>query len=199
MSRFMRRWVQISDAAHTASHVRGLRGASRRQANQKRPGDCMGGEAPSPEQRRNRLLTVRRFAIAMHAEDSRHEAPAADALGRALFRRTQPYIYSAEEIERLMEAAASLGPRTLRPLTYVTLFGLLAATGMRISEALALRTRRRHRRRTDHQQDQVQEEQAYSAPSHDSRRHRSVSLGALAIIRRTRRSVRIQRWNSASL
>ncbi len=76
----------------------------------------------------------------MHAEDGRHEAPAADALGRGLFRRTQPYIYSAEEIGRLMEAAAALGPAgTLRPLTYVTLFGLLAATGMRISEALALR------------------------------------------------------------
>lgn len=96
--------------------------------------------APSPEQRRNRLHTVRRFAIAMHAEDSRHEAPAADALGRGLFRRTQPYIYSTEEIGRLMEAAASLGPAgTLRPLTYITLFGLTAATGMRISEVLALR------------------------------------------------------------
>jgi integrase len=97
-------------------------------------------EAPSPEQRRNRLLTARRFAIAMHAEDGRHEVPPADALGRGLFRRTQPYIYSAEEIRRLMAAAASLSPvGTLRPLTYSTLFGLLAATGMRISEALALR------------------------------------------------------------
>ena len=37
-------------------------------------------QAPSPEQRRNRLLTVRRFAIAMHAEDPCHEVPAADAL-----------------------------------------------------------------------------------------------------------------------
>ncbi|WP_413992454.1 tyrosine-type recombinase/integrase [Labrys okinawensis] len=97
-------------------------------------------EAPSPEQRRNRLLTARRFAIAMHAEDCRHEVPAVDALGRGLFRRTQPYIYSGEEIGKLMEAAASLGPAgALRPLTYFILFGLLAATGMRISEALALR------------------------------------------------------------
>ena len=97
-------------------------------------------EAPSPEQRRNRLLTVRRFAIAMHAENSGNDVPAADALGRGLFRRTQAYIYSADEIVRLMEAASSLGPPgTIRPLTYVTLFGLLAATGLRISEALALR------------------------------------------------------------
>jgi integrase len=97
-------------------------------------------EAPSPEQRRNRLLTVRRFAIAMHAENSHNGAPAADALGRGLFRRSLPYIYSGDEIAQLMEAATSLGPSdTLRPLTYTTLFGLLAATGMRISEALALR------------------------------------------------------------
>lgn len=97
-------------------------------------------EGPSPEQRRNRLLEARRFAIAMHAEDSRHEVPAADALGRGLFRRKIPYIYSEEDISRLMAAAASLSPvGTIRPMTFATLFGLLAATGMRISEALALR------------------------------------------------------------
>lgn len=97
-------------------------------------------EAPSPEQRRNRLLEARRFAVAMHAEDVRHEVPAADALGRALFTRRIPYIYSQDDIRRLMAAAALLAPTgTIRPLTFTTLFGLLAATGMRISEALALR------------------------------------------------------------
>lgn len=97
-------------------------------------------QAPSPEQRRNRLLEARRFAIAMHAEDSRHEIPAADALGRGLFTRRIPYIYSEDDIRRLMAAAASLTPAgTIRPVTFATLFGLLAATGMRISEALALR------------------------------------------------------------
>jgi integrase len=96
--------------------------------------------APSPEQRRNRLLEARRFAIAMHAENSRHEIPAADALGRGLFTRRIPYIYSPDDIRRLMAAAASLEPAgTIRPVTFTTLFGLLAATGMRISEALALR------------------------------------------------------------
>ena len=97
-------------------------------------------EAPSPEQRRNRLLEARRFAIAMHAEDSRHEIPAADALGRGLFTRKIPYIYRQADIRQLMAAAASLSPAgTIRPATFATLFGLLAATGMRISEALALR------------------------------------------------------------
>jgi len=97
-------------------------------------------EAPSPQQRRNRLLQARRFAIAMHAEVSRHEVPAADVLGSDRFHRRIPYIYSQDDIRRLMAAAASLPPAgTIRPLTYATLFGLLAATGMRISEALALR------------------------------------------------------------
>jgi hypothetical protein len=39
--------------------------------------------APSPEHRRTRLLTVRRFALALHAENARHQIPQADALGRA--------------------------------------------------------------------------------------------------------------------
>jgi integrase len=89
--------------------------------------------APSQHQRRNRLLTVRRFALAMRAEDPRHEVPAAEALGRGLFERPAPHIYTPDEIVRLRPAGS------IRPLMYSTLFGLLAATGMRISEALALR------------------------------------------------------------
>ena len=96
--------------------------------------------APSPPQRRNRLLTVRRFALAMQAEDARHEVPAADALGHGRFDRRTPHIYRPDEIARLMRSAAQLQPAgSIRPLMYSTLFGLLAATGMRISEALALR------------------------------------------------------------
>jgi integrase len=95
-------------------------------------------QAPSFAQRRNRLVTVRRFALALHAEDCRHEVPPADALGREIFRRRMPYIYTPDEISRLMAAAAMLPTNSDRPLTYATLFGLLAATGMRISEALAL-------------------------------------------------------------
>lgn len=99
-------------------------------------------EAPSPAQRRNRLLAVRRFALAMRAEDPRHEVPAADALGHARHERVRPHIWSADEIARLMSATAILGPAgAIRPLMYRTLFGLLAATGLRISEALALRVR----------------------------------------------------------
>src|SRR5262249_38585461 len=51
-------------------------------------------QASSPEHRRTRLLTVRRFALALHAENARHQVPAADALGQARIKRRSPYIYS---------------------------------------------------------------------------------------------------------
>jgi integrase len=96
-------------------------------------------EAPSPEQRRNRLHTVRRFALRMHAENPRHQIPAVDALGHAVAKRRSPYIYSVDEIARLLRAAAALEPAgSIRPIMYATLLGLIAATGIRISEALAL-------------------------------------------------------------
>lgn len=59
----------------------------------------------------------------------------------SVYRRRVPHIYTEAEIAALLEAAAQLRPITglrLRPRTYVTLFGLLASTGLRISEALAL-------------------------------------------------------------
>jgi integrase len=97
-------------------------------------------QAPSPEQRRNRLLTVRRFALSLHAEDPRHEVPSADLFGRASRMRRTPYIYDPEDIRRLIGAAHRLGPNgSIRPLTYATMFGLIAATGMRVSEAIAIR------------------------------------------------------------
>jgi integrase len=96
-------------------------------------------QASSPEHRRTRLLTVRRFALALHAENARHQVPAADALGQARIKRRSPYIYSLEEIERLLRAAATLEPAgSIRPIMYATLLGLIAVTGIRIAEALAL-------------------------------------------------------------
>jgi integrase len=97
-------------------------------------------QAPSLEQRRNRLLTVRRFALSLHAEDPRHEVPSADLFGRASRMRRTPFIYSPEDIRRLIGAAHQLRPDgSIRPLTYATMFGLIAATGMRVSEAIAIR------------------------------------------------------------
>jgi integrase len=97
--------------------------------------------AATEAQRHTRLMSVLRFARFMHAEDPRHEIPPAN-LFRGWRPRPTPYIFRTEEIQRLVAAARQLGPRgSLRPHTYSTLFGLLAATGMRPSEARALELR----------------------------------------------------------
>jgi len=97
------------------------------------------GQAPSPQQRRNRLLTVRRFALAAAAEDARHQVPPSGAFGNISFKRKPPHIYTACELVSLLNAAAQLSPKdSIRPLAYLTLIGLLASTGLRISEALGL-------------------------------------------------------------
>lgn len=95
--------------------------------------------APSPQERQRRLRTLARFAAHARAEDLHHEVPPIHVFAHRHVRRL-PCIYTAEEIRRLLEAASRLGPAgSLRPHTYTTLLGLLAATGLRVSEALALR------------------------------------------------------------
>lgn len=85
-----------------------------------------------------RLGTVRRFAAWLSAFDPRTEVPPRGLL-RARHRRKTPYIFADQEIEQLMAEAARLpSPAGLRSLTHVTLIGLLAATGLRPGEALAL-------------------------------------------------------------
>jgi integrase len=93
---------------------------------------------PSVAQRDARLKAVCRFARFIMVEDGRHEAPPANHFG-ARKKRRPPHIYSADEINRLIEAALQLRPASgLRPQTYATLIALLAVTGLRISEALKL-------------------------------------------------------------
>ena len=85
------------------------------------------------------LHLAHRFGKWLHAEDVRHEVPPRDALGRLQKRRPQPHLISLPDIRKLLTAALSLGPvGTINPLTWHYLFGLVAATGMRIGEALAL-------------------------------------------------------------
>lgn len=53
--------------------------------------------------------------------------------------RVAPHIYREDEIVDLLAAARTLGPScSLRPLTFETLFGLMASTGLRVSEAIHL-------------------------------------------------------------
>jgi len=85
-----------------------------------------------------RLGFVRGFAQYRSLFDPATEIPPAQLLGSARSRCT-PHIYSEAEIVALLSAAAALGPKGgLRPHTYVALLGLLASSGLRISEALHL-------------------------------------------------------------
>ena len=91
-----------------------------------------------PAQWANRFGMVRRFALYAHAADLRHEVPPPGLL-RGSFRRSQPYLYTDEEIADLLGAARGLSGTTgLRSCTYATLLALLAVTGMRPTEPLGL-------------------------------------------------------------
>src|SRR5271165_3318945 len=94
--------------------------------------------SPDPCNPARRLMTVRGFLRHLSAADGATEVPAPGLLGPAGHRKP-PHVYSDHEIEDLMHAAAGLAPAGgLRPHCYVTLFGLLACTGLRICEALSL-------------------------------------------------------------
>jgi len=92
----------------------------------------------SPAHWARRLGIVRQFSQYYSALDLRTEIPPPDLLPYHYVRKT-PYLYRDEEIAALIEAAAHLpSPIGLRAATYATLFGLLAVTGMRISEPVKL-------------------------------------------------------------
>lgn len=91
-----------------------------------------------PAQWANRLSMVRRFAHYCQAEEPRTEIPPLGVLPYR-YRRKAPYLYQDEQIDQLLLAAQHLpSPTGLRAATYRTVFGLLIATGMRVSEPLAL-------------------------------------------------------------
>lgn len=90
----------------------------------------------------SKLSVARGFAKHAHLIDARHQVPPRDLLPRHC-RRTTPSIYSSQEIESLLGAARQMPSRISKGLpfrraTYETLFGLVAATGMRIGEAIRL-------------------------------------------------------------
>ena len=90
----------------------------------------------SPNQWAKRLGIVRRFAIYLRTIDDTVEVPPSGVFPTSR-RRRSPYLFSERDVERLLEAARRLSS-PLRAATHETLFGLLAASGMRIGEALGL-------------------------------------------------------------
>jgi integrase len=97
--------------------------------------------APTLDARNRRIGDVARFARFLRAEDPRHEVPPMGLFATPKL-RPSPYIYTPDELARILKAAGKLRllkPNPLRRQVYVMLFGLIAATGLRVSEGLNLR------------------------------------------------------------
>jgi integrase/recombinase XerD len=84
------------------------------------------------------MTAVRGFARYMSGIDPANEVP---PLGLVSFRRRwrPPFIYSEADVVALLAEVPRLIPTPLRAATFQTMIGLLAATGMRVGEAIALR------------------------------------------------------------
>ena len=96
--------------------------------------------APTPGSRYCRLRDVARAARFLHIEDPAHEVPPASFFARSR-NKLIPYIFAPDDLVRLIEAAVELHRHEHYPVQrqrYAMLFGLIAATGLRISEALDL-------------------------------------------------------------
>lgn len=82
-----------------------------------------------------RLDDIRPFAKYLTRLDPATEFPLTAIFGRS-HRRLAPHIYSQKEICDLLAAARRLAPQGgLRPITYETIFGLIAATGAHFGSA----------------------------------------------------------------
>lgn len=83
-----------------------------------------------------RLSIARGFAAYLQTIDPSTEIPPTGVFA-VRYQRPTPYLWSQQDIRRLLDAASKLCP-PLKAASYEALFGLLAVTGMRLGEAIAL-------------------------------------------------------------
>jgi integrase len=97
------------------------------------------GKSGKPSTWARRLKNLRSFCRYLQQFEPRTEVPDDSIFGR-IGQRLAPHIYSEQEIIELLSAAHNLGSTItgLRGATYETLFGLIASTGLRVSEAVHL-------------------------------------------------------------
>jgi integrase/recombinase XerD len=96
--------------------------------------------APTPNTRYSRLRDITRAARFLHVEDPAHEIPPTDFFVMSK-NKLIPYIFTSGDLARLLEAAVELQRHehhAVQRQRYAMLFGLIAATGLRITEALNL-------------------------------------------------------------
>jgi integrase len=92
----------------------------------------------TPITRAYRIMRLRGFAKYCQKFDPDAEIPPLGLFGRTR-RRLVPHIYTEQELAELLDATSNLRPRDgLRPLTYRTVYALLASCGLRIGEATRL-------------------------------------------------------------
>jgi len=97
------------------------------------------GNSGKPATWARRLKSLRSFCRYLQQFEPRTEVPDDSIFGR-IGQRLAPHIYSEQEIIDLLAAAHNLDSFIpgLRGATYETLFGLIASTGLRVSEAVHL-------------------------------------------------------------
>ena len=93
--------------------------------------------APGGREPANRLQMVRAFARYVAAFDPKTEVPP-PGLFSTRYLRPRPYLYTDEDVRRLMQAARTRSQRERPAGRYYCLFGLLAVSGLRIGEAIGL-------------------------------------------------------------
>ena len=83
------------------------------------------------------MTVARGFARYMSGIDPATEVP---PLGLVTFRKRwrPPFIYSEADVKILIAAVPQLVATPFRAATFQTMIGLLAATGMRVGEVIAL-------------------------------------------------------------
>lgn len=98
---------------------------------------AVGSDRQQPYRDQRRFYVVRAFLQQIRTFESATEIP--ENIYRPLYRRRTPHLYSEDDVTRLMKAAWRLQRVTpFRRVTVYALLGLLASTGLRIGEALAL-------------------------------------------------------------
>ena len=133
-----RPWVQARLPRRGAAAVRFLPGRRWRHDADSRAGGRLGWapQGVSTDQLLPPLGRVRGFARYLKTIEPGTEVPPA-GIWPTKHPRPRPYLWADKDIARLLGAAQALQPRW-RAFTFETFFGLLAASGMRVGEALAL-------------------------------------------------------------
>ncbi len=96
-------------------------------------------QTSSLQQKHRNLGYLCNLASVLHASDERHEIPDRRVFGKITSLRPTPCLLSLAQIRQIMDAALELGPAgSITPLTFHYIFGLIASTGLRNSEAIHL-------------------------------------------------------------